>query len=233
MLAPPKYAPFFSWLTGWFNFVGQFAVTTGITFGCAGLIATTATVQNPEFVPTPGQTVGIFAALLVSHGLVNSFGVHILRYLNNSSIILHSLGVGALAIAVIAKAPTHQSARFVFAKFYDGTGDPGWSIRASPAYVAICGVLLSQYTITGFDASAHLSEETHDASRSAPIGVLTSIGVSAIFGFFLLLCLLFSIQDFDRTIGSDYKQVSSTSQIPYFLVFSVHYLSSSPARSRP
>jgi amino acid transporter len=149
MLAPPKYAPFFSWFTGWFNFVGQFAVTTGISFGCAGLISTTATVMNPSYEPTPGKVIGIYAAVLVSHGLVNSFGVHFLRYLNNSSIVLHSLGVVSLAIAVISKAPTHQSAKFVFATFYDGTGDPGWSVRASPAYVAVVGILLSQYTITG------------------------------------------------------------------------------------
>ena len=156
--------------------------------------------------PTPGKIIGIYAALLISHGLVNTFGVKILRYLNNTSIILHSLGVASFAIAVVAKAPTHQSAKFVFATFYDGTGDPGWSARASPAYVACIGILMSQYTITGFDASAHLSEETRKASWSAPIGVLMSIGCSALFGFFLILCLLFSIQDFDRTVGSDYAQ---------------------------
>ena len=134
--------------------------------------------------------------------MINSFGVHILRYLNNSSIILHSLGVGSLAIAVLAKAPTHQNAKFVFATFYDGSGDPGWSVRASPAYLAACGVLMSQYTITGFDASAHLSEETRNAAWSAPLGVMTSIGVSAVFGFFLLCALLFSIQDFPNTVSS-------------------------------
>jgi amino acid transporter len=206
MLAPPKYAPFFSWFTGWFNFVGQFAVTTGISFGCAGLISTTATVLNPGYEATPAKVIGIYAAILVSHGMVNSFGVHFLRYLNNTSIILHSVGVASLAIALVSKAPTHQSAKFVFATFYDGTGDPGWSIRASPAYVAVIGVLLSQYTITGFDASAHLSEETKNASRNAPIGVIMSVGVSAIFGFFLLLCYLFSIQDFEATLDSEYGQ---------------------------
>ncbi|KAJ8613221.1 hypothetical protein MRB53_037087 [Persea americana] len=41
-----------------------------------------------------------------------------------------------------------------------------------------------------------MAEETKDAARNSPIGVLTSIGVSAVFGFFLILCLLFSIQDF-------------------------------------
>lgn len=188
-----------------FNFLGQVAVTTGITFGLAGLISTTATVKS-SYVPTAGKTIGIYAALLVSHGTVNTFGVHILRYLNNSSITFHSLGVASLAIAVIAKAPTHQSAKFVFATFYDGTGDPGWSVRASPAYVAACGALMSQYTLTGFDASAHLSEETRKAAWSAPIGVISSVGFSALFGFFLLLCLLFSIQDFDTTVNSSYGQ---------------------------
>ncbi|KAI9814813.1 MAG: hypothetical protein M1827_003079 [Pycnora praestabilis] len=205
MLAPPKHAPFASWITGWFNLLGQVAVTTGISFGLAGLVSTTASL-NSGYTATAGKTIGIYAAILVSHAIVNSFGVHILRYLNNTSIALHSLGVASLAIAVVAKAPMHQSAKFVFATFYDGTGDPGWSVRASPAYVAACGVLMSQYTITGFDASAHLSEETRNASWSAPIGVLTSVGVSAIFGFFLLVCLLFSIQDFTNTVGSPIDQ---------------------------
>ncbi|MCJ1381115.1 hypothetical protein MMC17_004224 [Xylographa soralifera] len=204
-LAPVKHAAFASWITGWFNLLGQVAVTTGISFGLAGLISTTATI-NTAYAPTAGKTIGIYAAILISHAMVNSFGVHILRFLNDSSIILHSLGVGSLAIAVLAKAPTHQNASFVFSTFYDGTGDPGWSVRASPAYVAACGVLMAQYTLTGFDASAHLSEETRNASWSAPMGVITSIGISAVFGFFLLLALLFSIQDFTNTVGTTYGQ---------------------------
>jgi amino acid transporter len=79
--------------------------------------------------------------------------------------------------------------------------------RASPAYVAIIGILLSQYTITGFDASAHLSEETHNAATEAPRGIIMSIAVSAVFGWFLLLCLLFSIQgDVSNTTGTKYGQ---------------------------
>jgi hypothetical protein len=106
-------------------------------------------VKN-DYTPTPGKTIAIYLAILISHGLVNSFGVHILRYLNNSSIILHSLGVGSLAIAVVAKAPTHRSAKEVFAFFNDGTGvngGEGWSQRASPAYVAVIGILIAQYSM--------------------------------------------------------------------------------------
>lgn len=151
LLAPPRWSPFAAWLTGWYNLLGQVAVTTGISFGLAGLITTAATVQHPEYTPKASHTIGIYAAILISHGLVNTFGVHVLKYLNNVSIILHSIGVTVLCIAVLAKAPVHQSAKFVFQTFYDGTGEDGvgWSIRSSPAYVAVCGALLSQYTLTG------------------------------------------------------------------------------------
>ena len=76
-------------------------------------------VCSQDFVPTAGNTIGIYAAILVSHALVNTFGVHVLRYLNVTSIILHSLGVASLAIAVVAKAPTHQTGAEVFQHFYD------------------------------------------------------------------------------------------------------------------
>jgi amino acid transporter len=127
-------------------------VTTGISFGLANLIATAAIVKNPDYVPTPAKTIGIYAAILVSHGVVNTFGVKTLRFLNNVSIFLHSVGITALCIAILVKAPKHQPASFVFKTFYDGTGldgADGWSIRASPAYVALCGALLTQYTLTG------------------------------------------------------------------------------------
>ncbi|KAK0717401.1 amino acid/polyamine transporter I [Lasiosphaeria miniovina] len=208
MLAPPRLSPFAAWLTGWYNLLGQVAVTTGISFGLATLIPTAITVKNPNFAPTPAVTIGIYAAILVSHAVVNSFGVRTLRYLNNISILLHSVGVTALCIAILAKAPTHQPASFVFSTFSDGTGvdGEGWSIRASPVYVAVCGSLMAQFTLTGFDSAAHLSEETKNASWSAPIGVVSSVGFSALFGFLVLMAYLFSIQDFNATVNSPYKQ---------------------------
>ncbi|WAR61998.1 hypothetical protein PtB15_14B92 [Puccinia triticina] len=200
VLAKPTQSALAAWITGWFNLVGQVAVTAGINYGCANLISSTAEAIHPDrYTPTSGKLIGIHAGLLISHGLINTFGVGLLRLFNHSSIVLHSLGVGALAIILSAKARVHQTPEFVFFKFYDGTG--GWSERASPAYVAACGILCA-YTITGFDASAHMSEETKNAAWSAPLGVLTSIIVSAIFGFGVILALLFSIQDFEETLSA-------------------------------
>jgi amino acid transporter len=82
--------------------------------------------------------------------MINTFGVHILKYLNNISILWHAIGTTAVVIAILAKAPTHQSGSFVFSTFIDQTGvdGVGWGQRASHAYVVITGILLAQYTIT-------------------------------------------------------------------------------------
>ena len=137
-----------------FNLIGQIAVTTGIDFGLAQLISTTAVVSN-GYHATPGKTLGILAIILFSQAAVNVLSIHKLRYMIYTSILLNFGAVLCLSIAVLAKAKTHQSAAFVFTKFFDGTGQdgPGWSVRASSFYVAVIGLLMAQFTIIGFDSS--------------------------------------------------------------------------------
>lgn len=182
-----------------FNLIGQVAVTTGIDFGLANLISTTAAVSN-GYHPTAGKTLGILAVVLLSHVAVNMMSIRKLRSMIYTSVALNTIGMLSMVIAILAKAKTHQPASFVFGKFFDGTGvdgNPGWSVQASPAYVAVTGILMSQFTILGFDASAHLCEETRKAVRDAPIGMISAIGGAAVIGFIVIIGLLFSIQDFD------------------------------------
>lgn len=154
------------------------------------------------------------ALILASHVVVNAFGIRHIRYTIYIAMVLNSVSIAALGIAVLSGAKTHNSAQFVFTKFFDGTAADrnvvGWSVRASPAYVAICGTLFSQYTLLGFDASAHLCEETRKAVGVAPWCLLSAVGASFVCGFLLLLCLLFSIQNFDEV---------RTSPIPILEIF--------------
>ena len=61
-------------------------------------------------------------------------------------------------------------------------------------YVLPLGFLLTMYTITGYDASAHVSEETHGADESAPKGIWRSVFYSAVIGWIVLLAITFAIQ---------------------------------------
>jgi amino acid transporter len=101
--------------------------------------------------------------------------------------------VGALALV----PDRHQSPGFVFTEFVNETG---W---ANPFYVAAIGLLLAQYTFSGYDASAHLSEETANASVSAAKGIVRAVWASWIAGFLLLAGLTFAIQDYAGTAGSE------------------------------
>jgi amino acid transporter len=60
--------------------------------------------------------------------------------------------------------------------------------------VLLLGLLLAQYTFTGYDASAHMTEETHNAARSGPRGIVMSIIVSLFAGWVLLIGITFAIQ---------------------------------------
>jgi len=72
--------------------------------------------------------------------------------MNIDSVWWHALSTTSLAIAILVAAPKHQSGKFVFRTFIDstGVGGIGWSQRASPAYVAVIGILMAQYTLLGW-----------------------------------------------------------------------------------
>jgi amino acid permease (GABA permease) len=184
-----------SWFTGWFNFLGQVAVTAGIDFGAAFFINALLNLQfgTPTY---HWVTILIFAGVLLLHGMLNQFGIRIVALLNDVSVWWHLLGV-LIIVAVLVFAPSHhQSASFVFISTFNTTG---WH---STFYVLLLGLLLAQYTFTGYDASAHMTEETHSAARSGPRGIVMSIVVSLFAGWILLIGITFAIQHYSAELNS-------------------------------
>jgi len=194
-LAPPRSAAAWAWFTGWFNVLGQVAVTAGIDFGAASFLGAYLNLQF-GFRVTPGRTILLFSAILLLHGLLNTFGVRIVAFLNSVSVWWHVLGV-ALIVAALAFVPDrHRSTSFVFTTFVNNTG---WH---SGPYVVLLGLLMAQYTFTGYDASAHMTEETHDAATAGPKGIVRSIWTSWVAGFVLLLGFTYAIQDYGKELAS-------------------------------
>jgi amino acid permease (GABA permease) len=190
-----RNAAAWSWFTGWFNFLGQVAVTAGIDFGAAFFLNAFLDLQF-GFDARPWHTILLFGLILLLHGALNQFGVRVVARLNDISVWWHVIGV-LVIVGVLAFVPEqHQSTSFVFTHFVNNTG---WS---SSLYVALIGLLLAQYTFTGYDASAHMTEETHDAARSGPRGIVMSILVSLVAGWVLLIGLTYAIQSYDSAINT-------------------------------
>jgi amino acid permease (GABA permease) len=179
-----------SWFTGWFNFLGQVAVTAGIDFGAALFVNALFSVQF-GLSTAHWVTVVIYAVILLVHGLLNQFGIKLVALLNDVSVWWHIIGV-LVIVSVLAFVPAHhQSVGFVFGHLVNGTGlHLGWW------YVIPIGLLLAQYTFTGYDASAHMTEETHKAATAGPRGIVMSIVVSLFAGWLLLIGITFAIQHY-------------------------------------
>jgi amino acid permease (GABA permease) len=200
----PRHGPAWSWFTGWFNFLGQVAITAGIDFGAALFINFLLSLWFGFSVTTRWHTVVIYACVLLLHGLLNQFGIHLVALLNNVSVWWHIIGVLIIVGAVTFGLNTgahrvsstgvhytvhHASAKFVFTGLVNLSGfHIGWW------YILPIGLLLAQYTFTGYDASAHMTEETHGAARSGPRGIFMSILISLIAGWVLLIGITFAIQ---------------------------------------
>jgi amino acid permease (GABA permease) len=180
-----------SWFTGWFNFLGQVAVTAGIDFGAAFFINAFGALEW-GWSTAHWVTVLIYAAVLLLHGLLNQFGIRLVAMLNDISVWWHIIGVLIIVGVLVFKPAHHQSASFVFGHFVNDTG-----LHTGTLYIVLIGLLLAQYTFTGYDASAHMTEETHDASRSGPRGIVSSIVVSLFAGWILLIGITFAIQHYE------------------------------------
>ncbi|HLO34564.1 MAG TPA: amino acid permease, partial [Candidatus Deferrimicrobium sp.] len=184
-----------SWFVGWFNLIGQVAVTAGIDFGLS--LFTQAFLNYLFGYPLdPPYLILVYGVVLVIHALLNTFGIRIVALLNDLSVWWHLVGVAAIVlVTVVLNQHSRTDIGSVFTTFVDRTGStpeapwPGPLLAGIPLYVMLIGLLNAQYTLTGYDASAHMSEETHDAARSAPRGIIYSVVVSVIAGFILLVAM--------------------------------------------
>jgi len=172
--------PGWGFFTAWLNTIGQFAITAGIDYGLAEFVA------DMLDLPRAHSVLPLYAAILISHGLLNHFGIGVVEILNRFSAWYHMVGVVVLVVMLAAFAP-HQPVSFLW-KTVQRT-DHGL------LYCLALSLLQAQWTFTGYDASAHVTEETVDPRHSAPWGIVLSVGVSALFGLALLSGVTLSIHD--------------------------------------
>src|SRR3954465_3512884 len=189
--------PGWGWFTGWFNLLGLIAILASVDYFAGQFLGVVLGLYNVNILGVNfgdgahalGETFLLFAILLTLHVILNIRGSHLVARLNGISVFWHVLGV-AVIVGILIFAPSkHASFNDVFTQTQNNTG---FGHGMFWWYVLPLGFLLTQYTITGFDASAHVSEETRDASISAAKGVWQSVFYSAIAGYIVLLAITFA-----------------------------------------
>ena len=194
-----------SWMTGWFNIVGLLGIVASVAYGAALFLNSLLALYGLNVLGVNfgdsshilGETFLLFLIILFFVTALNVFADPLLAMLNNISVGWHILGTAVVIGLLIFVPDHHQSASFVFGErinnngFFGGsTGNFGFWFFVLPT-----GFLLTMYTQTGYDASAHTAEETRNAAVAAAQGVWRAIFWSALIGWFVLLSFLFAAND--------------------------------------
>jgi len=186
-----------SWFTGYFNLLGQIGVIASVDYALAVFIAYFIRMFDDGFNLKAWNIYLIFLCVLVAHGLINTFGVGVVKLLGDISVWWHVVGVVVIAGVLFT---TPDNTRGISAAFDQAPeGLTGWTGGVwITVYLFSLGLLLAQYTITGFDASAHVSEETIGARTEAPKAIVRSIYVSAIAALLLNLSMIAALPKGDE-----------------------------------
>jgi amino acid transporter len=213
-----------SWMTGWFNIVGLVGIVAGVGYGCAtflnillglyGLDIFGINFGDAEHVLS--EQWFLFFLILLLYTLVNIFADRFLALMNNISVGWHLLGVAIILALLIFVPDDHQDLSFVFGERINNSGlhDGSNSNLGFWLLVLPIGFLLTMYTQTGYDASAHTAEETRGAAKAAAQGVWRSVFWSAIIGWIVLLAFLFAATDVDAiNEGAGYSTFIFTSAL--------------------
>ena len=168
--------PVWGWFTGWFNLVGlgrrrrvRRLHLRDVPADAAGALQGELHLRTsppPTCSTTTHVMFALFVLILIVGGLINVFSSQLVSLFNHVSVWWHVIGVAVIIVPSSLLVPSHhQSFSFVFGHRINNSG---FSNNMYWFYVLPLGFLLTMYTITGYDASAHLSEETHGAAKSAP-----------------------------------------------------------------
>ena len=165
-LISPNWVPSVSWVVGWLNLLGQVAGVASSEYGSAQLLLAAVSMGSGQitmpdgtisfnYVATVDQIIGVMAGLTILCGLINSLSTYWMEKVTKSYVIFHVLVIVSCAIALLVKTPSQyrHNAKYAFTHV---ESDSGW---APTGWAWLFGFLSVSWTMTDYDATAHISEE--------------------------------------------------------------------------
>jgi amino acid transporter len=193
------------WLVAWFNLAGLVTVLAAInvgTFRFAAGVLLPELGLGPDAIArasSPTSQAVVVGLMTASHAIINHRGIRLTARLTDFSGYLILVVSAVLTIAFLAAGWPPDPGRLVRFTNFSGTRGGGvWPATGSIPLLFALGLLLPAYTITGFDASAHAAEETRQASRNVPRGIVRSVWVSGLAGWVMLAAAVLAIPDMDE-----------------------------------
>ncbi|PFH47069.1 hypothetical protein AMATHDRAFT_68499 [Amanita thiersii Skay4041] len=200
-LTPKRHRARVGWLVGWLNILGQIAGISSTEFGLSVMIWAAVSIgKDGQFEITEGKVVGLFAALLVFHGILNSFATKYLARFTKGFVFVNLGTTFIIIIVLLATTPRDEMhpAKYVFGSdgLVNQTG--GWN----SGLAFLFGLLSVQWTMTDYDATAHISEEVKRAAYAAPSAIFIAVIGTGLIGWLFNIVLILCSGPLDDLPGS-------------------------------
>ncbi|CZR62084.1 probable amino acid permease 2 (AAP-2) [Phialocephala subalpina] len=200
-LAPQEWVPSLSWITGWINLLGQIAGVASSEYGAAQMLLAAVSIGSDfSYEITTNTTIGVMAALTVLTGLVNSMSTYWMEKMTKTYVIFHVLVLVSCAIALLAKTENKHTAKYVFT---DVDSTSGWT---PVGFSFLFGFLSVSWTMTDYDATAHITEEISEPEVKAPWAISLAMLFTYVAGFLFNIVLCFCMGDPSEILASTLAQ---------------------------
>ena len=186
ILTPPKWARLTSYMCGWFIVIGFLSAGAANGFIGADFVLGMAQLANPSYTIERWHTCLVCYFVLIIAAAVNIWGRFMLNRLGQIMIIFNILSFFIVIIVILAMDDHKQSASFVFTEFQNYTG-------FGNSYASLLGVLQAAFGMTGYDATAHMTEEMQNARQDAPKAIIWAVWIGTFTGFAFLISAMFCI----------------------------------------
>jgi amino acid transporter len=201
---------FAGWMTAWLNLLGLITVLGAINIGTAYFFAGTFG-SLIGFTGTDTEVVIFVALITAGQALFNHLGIKVTTRLTDVSGYIIFATTAALVVACLWFAPAIDISRlWTFTNFSGEAGGNVFPATDNMAYLFLLCLLLPVYTITGYDASAHTSEETKSAATSVPRGIITSVFWSSLIGWIMICSITLAIPDLTVAAGQGWTMFFAT-----------------------
>ncbi|RKU49674.1 hypothetical protein DL546_009786 [Coniochaeta pulveracea] len=200
-LAPPKYTPVIAWFVGWLNLIGQICGSASSAYGAAQMLLAAVSIGSDfTYYPTQGHVIGVMAALSVLHGAVNTLSTAWLHRMASSYAVFHIAVLIAAWITLLVMQKEKHTGEYVFTHVEPQSG---WE----PAgFSFLFGFLSVAWTMTDYDAAAHIAEEVKDPARIVPKAIALALTFTYVVGWVFTIILVICMGDPAEILASPIGQ---------------------------
>lgn len=200
-LAPPKYTPVIAWFVGWLNLIGQICGSASSAYGAAQMLLAAVSIGSDfTYYPTQGHVIGVMAAISVLHGAINTLSTAWLHRMASSYAVFHIAILLAVWITLLVMQKEKHTAEYVFTHVEPQSG---WE---PVGFSFLFGFLSVSWTMTDYDAAAHIAEEVKDPARIVPKAIALALTFTYVVGWVFTIILVICMGDPAEILASPIGQ---------------------------